>query len=144
MSEFRGYALSISGTHGGNSLESWNYLANAYNRWNWLPSIFETESEYQTSLVAYYMALNIHELATVIAAGRADTLKTSSEYWFIIPLTFLFQDYDITKRATSLLRRNPEVFMELWTCLNVTREQIENSWDDWTNLVEKELSKISV
>ncbi len=142
MSEFRGYALSISGSRGGNSLESWNYLVNTYNRWNWLPSIFETESEYQTSLVAYYMALNIHELAKVINAGRADTLKTSSEYWFIIPLTFLFQDYDITKRATSLLRRNPEVFMELWTCLDVTREQIENSWDDWTNLVEKELSKL--
>ena len=78
MSELRGYALSISGTRGGNSIESWNYLVNAYNRWNWLPSIFENESEYQTSLVAYYMALNIHELATVIAAGRADTLKTGS------------------------------------------------------------------
>ena len=142
MGEFRGYPISISGTRGGNSLESWDYLANAYNRWNWLSSIFETESEYQTSLVAYYMSLNIHELATVIAADRTDTLKTGSGYWFQIPLTFLFQDYDITIRATSLLRRNPEVLMAIWTCLNVTREQIENSWDDWTNLVEKELSKL--
>ncbi len=142
MSEFRGYPISISGTRGGNSLESWNYLFNAYDRWDWLTSIFETESEYQTSLVAYYMLLNIHELATVIAAGSANTLKTSSEYWFTVPLTFLYGDYDITNRATSLLRRNPEVFMELWTCLDVTREQIENSWDDWTNLVEKELSKL--
>ena len=144
MSELRGYALSISGTRGGNSIESWNYLVNAYNRWNWLPSIFENESEYQTSLVAYYMALNIHELATVIAAGRADTLKTGSEYWFKVPLTFLFQGYDITNRATSLLRRNPEVLMELWTCLNITREQMEISWTDWCNLIEKELSKLLV
>lgn len=142
MSEFRGYPISISGTRGGNSLESWNYLVNAYSRWDWLPSIFANESEYQTSLVAYYMTLNIHELATVIAAGRAGTLKTSSEYWFHIPLTFLFQDYDITNRATSLLRRNPEVVMELWTCLNITREQMENSWPDWCNLIEIELSKL--
>ena len=140
-SELRGYAQSISGTCGGNNLESWNYLVNAYNRWDWLHSIFETGSEYQTSLVAYYMALNIHELATVIAAGRAETLKTSSEktsseYWFTIPLTFLFEDYDKTGRAVSLLRRNPEALMELWTCLNVTREQMENSWTDWTRLIK--------
>ena len=141
MSEFRGYAESISGTRGGNSLESWNYLTNAYERWQWLSSIFENKSEYQTSLVAYYMALNIHELATVIAAGRADTLKTSTQYWFIVPLTFFFLDYDITKRATSLLRRNPEILMELWTCLNVTREQMENSWTDWCRLTENELTK---
>lgn len=144
MGEFRGYAQSISGTRGGNSLESWDYLANAYKRWDWLFSIFENESEYQTSLVAYYMALNIHELATVIAAGRADTLKTSTEYWFIVPLTFFFQDYDITNRATSLLRRNPEILMELWTCLNVPREQMENSWNDWCRLTESELVKLLV
>lgn len=144
MSELMGYAQSISGTRGGNSLESWNYLVNAYNRWDWLSSIFENESEYQTSLVAYYMALNIHELASVIAAGRADILKTSSEYWFTVPLTFLFQGYDVTNRATSLLRRNPEVLMELWTCLNITREQMEISWADWCNLIEKELAKLLV
>ena len=144
MSEFRGYAESISGTRGGNSIESWNYLVNAYERWEWLSRVFETKSEYQTSLVAYYMALNIHELATVIATGRAGTLKTSTEYWFIVPLTFFFQDYDITNRATYLLRRNPEILMELWTCLNVTRDQMENSWTDWCRLTENELVKLLV
>lgn len=142
MSEFRGYAESISGTRGGNSIESWDYLVNAYERWQWVSRIFETKLEYQTSLVAYYMALNIHELATVIATGRADTLKTSTEYWFIVPLTFFFLDYDITNRATSLLRRNPEILMELWTCLNVTREQMESSWTDWCRLTENELVKL--
>ena len=144
MGELMGYAQSISGTRGGNSIESWKFLMEAYERWQWLSLIFENKSEYQTSLVAYYMALNIHELATVIAAGRSETLKTSSEYWFTVPLTFLFEDYDITNRATSLLRRNPEVVMELWTCLNITREQMENSWTDWCNLIEKELSKLFV
>ena len=142
MSEYRGYAQSISGTHGGNSIESWDYLVNAYERWQWVSRIFETKLEYQTSLVAYYMALNIHELATVVATGRADTLKTSTEYWFIVPLTFFFLDYNITNQATSLLRRNPEILMELWTCLNVTREQMESSWTDWCRLTENELVKL--
>ena len=141
MSEFRGYAESISGTRGGNSLESWDYLVNAYERWQWLSRIFETKSEYQTSLVAYYMALNIHELATIIDANRQDSLKQNFNSYFIIPLSFLSEDYNTTERAISLLRRNPESLMELWTCLNVTREQIEHAWNDWIESAETELIK---
>ena len=141
MSELRGYAQSISGARGGNCLESWEYLIDAYKNkdWEWLSLIFEDEQEYRTSLVAYYMALNIHELAVRIASGRQETLHTSSEYYFTVPLTFLYEEYDITKRATSLLRRNPEALTELWTNLNVTRQQMESSWGNWIRLCEKEL-----
>ncbi len=139
MSELRGYARSISGNPGGNSLESWSYLANAYERWKWLSYIFEDEREYRASLVAYYMALNIHELATVIDAGRQDLLKQNSNPYFIIPLSFLSEDYQINQRAISLLRRNPEALMELWMCLKVTREQMENSWDAWIESAESQL-----
>ena len=51
MGEFIGYAQSISGTRGGHSLESWDYLINAYKRWEWLFHIFEGEQNYRTSLV---------------------------------------------------------------------------------------------
>ena len=140
MSELRGYAQSISGARGGNCLESWEYLVNAYKSksWEWLSLIFEDEWEYRTSLVAYYMALNIHELAVRIASGRQDTLNTSSEYYFTVPLTFLYEENDIIQRATSLLRRT-ETLTELWTSLNATRQQIESSWGDWIRLSEKEL-----
>ena len=135
-----GYSESISGTRGGNCLEGWKYLVEAYEeRWEWLAPIFGEELEYRTSLVAYYMALNIHELATEIAEGRQDTLSTSSEYHFTIPLTFLSEKYDIIQRATSMLRRNPEALVELWSSLNVTREQMEASWGDWIDLVKNRL-----
>ena len=143
MGEFRGYALSISGTRGGHSLESWSYLVNAYNRWEWLSLIFEDEQEYQTSLVAYYMALNIHELATKISAGQEDTLNSTSEPYFQIPLTFLSEDYDTTRKAISLLRRNPNSLANLWTSLNVTREQMESSWEDWIELSKTALLRSS-
>ena len=139
MSEHRGYALSISGTRGGNSLESWKYLINAYERWEWLSLIFEDEQEYRASLIAYYMALNIHELASKIAAGGEDTLNSISEPYFQIPLTFLYLDYDTTRKAISLLRRNPNSLADLWTCLNVTREQVESLWENWIDLSEKAL-----
>ena len=48
---------------GDNCAESWKYLAKACDKWEWLVPIFGDESEYRTSLVAYYMALSIHELA---------------------------------------------------------------------------------
>ena len=138
-SQLRGYSELFSGTYGGNCLESWKYLTKAYKKWEWLVPIFGSESEYRISLVAYYMTLNIHELTTLIASGQQDTLYTSSEHYFIIPLTFLSEDYDIIQRATFLLHRNLEALMGLWTSLNVTREQMESSWEIWIRLAEKEL-----
>ena len=143
MGELMGYAQSISGTRGGNSLEGWKYLIEAYERgWKWLVPIFGDELEYRTSLVAYYMALNIHELATVISSGQQDMLEASlnptSSFRFNVPLTFLSEEYNIIQRATSLLR-NQEEITKLWTCLNVTRKQIENSWEIWIRLTENQL-----
>ena len=123
------------GSLGPNFTDSWEYLSTAYKRgWEWLAPIFGDESEYRTSLVAYYMALNIHELATVIASDPQDTLE--SRYRFTVPLTFFSEDYSINQRATSLLR-NQEKLTHLWTCLNVTREQMESSWEKWIRSSEK-------
>ena len=141
MSELRGYSESISGTRGGNCLKSWEYLMEAYKEWKWLPPIFGSELEYRTSLVAYYMALNIHELAARIASGRQDILDNSSEYYFTIPLTFLSEEYDINQRAVSLLLRNPDALMDLWSGLGIIRNQMEYSWENWIRLAESELLK---
>ena len=117
------------GSFGPDCTDGWKYLIETYQRkWEWLVPIFGDESEYRTSLVAYYMALNIHELAAIIASGEQDTLE--SRYRFTVPLTFFYEDYNITQRATSRLR-NQEKLTQLWACLNVTREQMEDSWEDW-------------
>ena len=109
---------------GPNCTEGWKYLAKACDRWKWLAPIFGDELEYQTSLVAYYTALDIHELASTIASDRQDRFKN-------VPLDFISEGQDINQRAISLLLRNPEALMELWTSLNVTREQMESSQRDW-------------
>ena len=124
--------MGWSASLGGNCTEGWQYLFTAYEKWEWLAPIFGDESEYRTSLVAYYMALNIHELASKIASGQQDTFSTFDN----VPLTFLSEDYHINQRAISLLR-NQEALMKLWTCLNVTSEQMEDSWEDWIRASEK-------
>lgn len=136
--ELRGYAESISGNRGGNCVESWKYLAGAYERpgWEWLSPIFGGNLEYQTSLVAYYMALNIHELAATISSGQQDTLSTVTNPFFDIPLTFLSESYYTTQRAISLLIRDPETLSILWASVQVTREQMESAWPNWVRLTE--------
>ena len=134
--ELMGWTKSL----GGDCKESWKYLVRAYKRWEWLSLIFRTELEYRTSLVAYYMALHIHELAARIASGESNSLNASaystSAFPFKVPLTFVAEGYDINNRAVDLLCRNPGTFTELWASLNVTREQMEYAWEDWINLYE--------
>ena len=88
------------------------------------------------------MALNIHELASIIASGQHHSLNSSSESYFHIPLTFLYEGYEINQRATALLHRNPDGLNGLWTCLNVTREQMEASWGNWIDLAKKQLLRV--
>ena len=118
--------------------KGWKYLVEAYDRWEWLAPIFGDELEYQTSLVAYYIALDIHELASTIALGQQGMFKD-------VPLNFISESRDINQRAISLLLRDPEALTELWTSLNVTREQMEklisrdwiHSSEDWLRSVYK-------
>ena len=122
--------------------EGWKYLSSAYNRWEWLGSIFPEESEYRVSLVAYYMSLNIYELASVIASGKQETLETRDLMRFCVPLTFTSEERDINQRAISLLQSNPEAFAKLWTGLDVTRAEMEDSWKNWIYKCETWLSNV--
>ena len=66
--------MGWSASLGDRCIENWQYLSTAYEKWEWLVPIFGDELEYRTSLVAYYMALSIHELASRIASGQQDIL----------------------------------------------------------------------
>ncbi len=132
---------------GSNCTEGWNYITKAYERWDWLSLMFGNDSkEYQASLVAYYMALNVHELAVIIASGQQEKLSksygVSYPFEFDVPLTFMTENQDVFQRAQTFLLRNSEAFTELWTILNVTHEQMQNSWKKWIYLFESWLGNV--
>ena len=102
----------------------WKDLANAYNQWEWLHLIFEDDFTYRASLVAYYMALSIHELAAEIAQPNR---KRDIPY---VPWDFLSEEDEIKKHAVDLLRNDPAL-PALWECLGVTQEQMRAAWDSW-------------
>ena len=116
--------------------KGWEYIIKACERWEWLSPIFGDELEYKASLVAYCIALNIHELASIIASSQQEKSNASNNIRFSprpdkIPLLFLSEHHDIYQRAISLLRLNPDAVPQLWTSLNVTHEQMKNSWRSW-------------
>lgn len=121
---------------------SWKFLASTHSEWEWLHSIFPEESEYRASLVAYHMALHIHELASVIALGEQEDLKENYVRNSYVPSTFVREGSGINRSAILLLRQNPEALSELWSSLGVTRAQMENSWDDWVHQCELWLREV--
>ena len=128
-------------------VKGWEYIIKACERWEWLPPIFGDESEYKVSLVAYYMALNIHELAAIIASSQQEKSNASNNIRFspqpdTIPLLFMSENHDIYQRAISLLRRNPDAVTQLWTSLNVTHEQMKNSWGNWVHSFKSWLGNV--
>ena len=129
QSVWQNFELKSSRSLGG-YWKSWEYLVNAFERWEWLSPIFKDDQEYRISLAAYHMALGIHELAAVIASGKEKELK---EYNLDIDFYFLTEEYEIIQRAPSLLVHHSEL-SELWTCLDVTKTQMENLWEDWIKL----------
>ena len=140
--ELVGWANSF----GPNCRDGWEYLASAYERWEWLSLIFENDVEYRSSLVAYYMILNIHELAELIASDQENRLNDSYSlnlpFQFDVPLTFMSENQDIYQRTISLLRRNSETVTQLWTSLNVTHDQMQNSWGNWVRLFDSWLRNV--
>ena len=140
--ELVGWASSF----GPNCVDGWTYLVNAYKRWEWLSLIFADDMEYRSSLVAYYMILNVHELAELIDSDRGNELNDSYSlnlpFEFDVPLTFMFENQEIYQRAISLLRRNPESLTQLWTGLNVTQEQMKYSWENWVCLFDNWLTNV--
>ena len=110
-----------------NTADLWKYSANAYQKWEWLSLVFTNDPEYRASLVAYYMALNIHELAAVIASEGQEGLDN---YRLRVPLDFLSEIYETKGHATDILLRNSRL-SELWKYLGVTQEQMKNSWGNW-------------
>lgn len=127
---------------GENSEEAWKYLSGGAQRWSWLREFFKRESHYRTSLVAYYIALNIHELAGKIADGEERLIQEESGITLAIPLCFLWEDQDIINQAFSMLIRNRKSVENLWGRLGVTREAMEANWQDWFRHIEDWLSKL--
>jgi hypothetical protein len=122
-------------TLSGNCVTSWEFLTTAPNRWPWLIEIFGSERDFRISLSAYYMALNVYELSTDVAANGAKAFENgpvSSEQIFLyVPVNYLNETSEIQRRAVTLLIGNRRAVNMLWERNGVSRLDLERIWTNW-------------
>ncbi len=103
-------------------------------RWPWLTDAFGEEEEFQTALAAYYIALNIFELADMIATDEEERLKERPDLY--IPPCFVSLNDRILSRAYSYLTTSPEETAQLWGIYRIPTDKMIELWDRWMQFTE--------
>lgn len=123
---------------GENSLLSWKMLLGLTDIWPWLNNIFGDAEDFQSSICAYYIALNILEFSFTVASPEGvEAIKKTDGIWPDIPPLFHDVDKDIKKRAYRLLINVPDQVREIWLPLNLKEEDLKSLWADWVKLVRQ-------
>lgn len=126
--EFMGWADTI----GGRISNSWRFLMELSNEWTWLNEIFGDIEDYKVAMCAYYMALNIFELANFFIENP-DKIKIpiDRELSLKIPACFIVENDLIQRKAYTMLTANQENLKSIWHKLNLTDECMKSNWDVW-------------
>lgn len=120
--------MGFVSTLGRDIVQSWDFLTGMYQRFEWAKSIFESEKEFRAALSAYYMALNLLELAIYLSqGGRVDPRGMELD----VPACFAVDNHDISARAFNLLIRDKGTLESVWQQVSIDRTQMEKAWPDW-------------
>src|SRR5207237_1154717 len=117
-------------TLGGNSKISWDFLWGLPDRWSWLTEVFGDADDYRAALCAYYMSLNILELADCIAGGHTEFLE-QKDLRLNVPLRNPAMPEDIVRRAYRLLLHCPDQIRTIWVSRKIAEENIKELWPKW-------------
>lgn len=128
---------------GRKSTDTWEFLYSAAERWSWLSEIFGSVYEFRVALIAYYMTLNIFELAETIAYDNGQTLQNTTEKLQLdIPLCFAAEEAGIEKKALEMLVKNPELLKILWERVGITKKDMKHYWPTWVQICKNWLTSV--
>jgi len=113
---------------------SWEFIYNGFRRWEWLKEIFEEEMKYHKALVAYYMALNITDLAEHASCSPEKIFHSEDISLIRVPLGFLKEDKEVHQGALAMLIRNPDFLRMLWGRWGISEEKMKYNWSEWLKL----------
>jgi hypothetical protein len=129
-------------TLGGKCTDAWKYLSEGADRWKWLTPIFGSPTQYRESLAAYYMALNIHELAWYLARMPEADSRLRIKADLHVPLCFMQEPKRTLDSAFRLLVRQESSVEAIWNTAGVSRTAMENHWSAWLTICEKWLANV--
>jgi hypothetical protein len=126
----------------GNCVEAWEFLSKRDRKRGWLSPIFGSVDQFREALAAYYMALNVHELAYYISVVPSAADQLDQKIDLLIPLCFM-QEQPITRdRGFRLLVRDPKAIEGLWTSVGVSRAAVERHWVAWLAVCKRWLANV--
>jgi hypothetical protein len=117
----------------GNCTIAWDFLLSLHSRFPVLGSIFGDQDEYEVSLYAYYLALNILELAATLVDGKVDILQETKIH-LEVPQFLSRASERVLYRAYQLLIADPERLSRIWLDMGVATENICAVWGKWVGL----------
>ena len=126
MTEILAYPRSFES----NSRAAWEFLVVLPDKWSWLKEPFGETEGFNVALIAYYMALSIHELADTIASGNKDII-TGGRFDFEIPLDFIDMSDPIAQKAYRVLKQDSEQVRSIWKGLGLEDSAVEKLWGQW-------------
>lgn len=121
-------------SYGGNSKVAWEGLISLPDKWPWLNSVFGEKDEFLSSLVAYYMALNVNEYCCLLKDGEEEKLENLTRQGRLgleVPLHFLGLEDGIERRAYRLLTEDMNQVKDIWISIGISNEKFVQFWDKW-------------
>ncbi len=129
-------------TLGGKCTDAWRYLSGGAERWSWLTPIFGSPRQYQQALAAYYMMLNVHELAWYLARISEPDKQLHGGVDLHVPLCFAAEKRVILNNAFQLLIRHKDSVEAIWNTTGMSREVIEGNWSAWLTICQDWLANV--
>lgn len=112
---------------------AWKTLVSLPDSWSWLNTVFGDSDEYQISIGAYYMALNVHEYVHTLASNNIEPLK-EMQLDLEVPLCFNSLNDEIKRRAYRLLTNETSQVINIWRSAGVEDSDVAKYWNVWMSI----------
>ena len=121
-----------------NATSAWMYLTSLFEKWPWLGQIFHSADEYRASLGAYYLALNVQELAVLVAAGRSGELDNPAVH-LQVPVEWMRMPLEIRQGAYRRFTQSADEVRSIWRTLGVPDKAMAAAWPKWMEHAAKNI-----
>jgi hypothetical protein len=121
---------------------AWSYLLELPTHWAWIPTVFGSVDDYMIALSAYYMALNVQELADRIVQGEGTLIEGEEVLRLTVPILFCSFPREILVRAYRLLLERPDEIRAIWRSMGVKDPQMAEAWPKWIQQCRRWLGRL--
>jgi hypothetical protein len=112
---------------------AWKVISTLPTTWPWVDNVFGNSKDFQTGLLAYYLALNTLDFLERLAAGQTISDNPSTVRQHIVPIYESIPD-DIKRSAYRSLVSFGGEFRALGTELKLDLNLIRGEWPKWVQV----------